>query len=392
MNALLTVFAKEMLESLRDRRTLLTTLLLGPVFMPVMFSFMTHTIIKQVMDGADEKVTIAAINADVAPNLRDHLATHGVTLRAFAGDEAAARAAVVAGTEKLVLEIPQEHAQRIAAGEAAPLRLYYDSSNRDKRGQIDRVESLLREWNQRIAVQRLVLRGVDPRVLSPIPLQQIDVSTPAGRSVLLLGMLSFFLVISMFASGISVAIDGTAGERERGSLEALLTLPVRREVLLGGKLMATAAMMTIALLLTTTGLTVALSRIGLEQLGMSANLGPGTAFLMAAILLPLVPVGAGLLTLVASFARSIREAQAWVGIAQLLPTMPLAFVSMLNPTASPLLMCVPSLSQHLLIMKLLRAEALAPLDVALSVGSSLLMATLLIGIAMRLYRRESLLA
>jgi len=391
MNALLIVFAKEMLESLRDRRTLLTTLLLGPVFMPVMFSFMTHTIIKQVMDGADEKVTIAAINADAAPNLRDHLATHGVTLRAFAGDDAAARAAVVAGTEKLVLEVPQEHAQRVAAGETAPLRLYYDSSNRDKRGQIDRVESLLREWNQRIAVQRLVLRGVDPRVLSPIPLQQIDVSTPAGRSVLLLGMLSFFLVISMFASGISVAIDGTAGERERGSLEALLTLPVRREVLLGGKLLATAAMMTIALLLTTTGLTIALSRIGLEQLGMSANLGPATAFLMAAILLPLVPVGAGLLTLVASFARSIREAQAWVGIAQLLPTMPLAFVSMLNPTASPLLMCVPSLSQHLLIMKLLRAEALAPLDVALSVGSSLLMATLLIGIAMRLYRRESLL-
>ncbi len=391
MNALLIVFAKEMLESLRDRRTLLTTLLLGPVFMPVMFSFMTHTIIKQVMDGADEKVTIAAINADVAPNLRDHLATHGVTLRAFAGDEAAARAAVAAGTEKLVLEIPQEHAQRIAAGEAAPLRLYYDSSNRDKRGQVDRVEGLLREWNQRIAVQRLVLRSVDPRVLSPIPLQQIDVSTPAGRSVVLLGMLSFFLVISMFASGISVAIDGTAGERERGSLEALLTLPVRREVLLGGKLMATAAMMTIALLLTTTGLTVALSRIGLEQLGMSANLGPATAFLMAAILLPLVPVGAGLLTLVASFARSIREAQAWVGIAQLLPTMPLAFVSMLNPTASPLLMCVPSLSQHLLIMKLLRAEALAPLDVALSVGSSLLMAALLISVAMRLYRRESLL-
>jgi sodium transport system permease protein len=209
--------------------------------------------------------------------------------------------------------------------------------------------------------------------------------------VVLLGMVSFFLVISMFASGTSVAIDGTAGERERGSLEALLTLPVRREVLLGGKLMATAAMMTIALLLTTTGLTVALSRIGLEQLGMSANLGPATAFLMAAILLPLVPVGAGLLTLVASFARSIREAQAWVGIAQLLPTMPLAFVSMLNPTASPLLMCVPSLSQHLLIMKLLRAEALAPLDVALSVGSSLLMAALLIGVAMRLYRRESLL-
>jgi sodium transport system permease protein len=269
--------------------------------------------------------------------------------------------------------------------------MYLDSSNMDKRGQIERVEKLLQEWSRNIAMQRLVLRGIDPRILSPMPLQQIDVSTPAGRSVLLLGMLSFFMVVSMFASGIGVAIDGTAGERERGSLEALLTLPVPREALLGGKLLATAAFMSIALVLTTTALNVVLGRIGLEQLGMSANLSSTTGIAMAAILLPLVPVGAGLLTLVACFARSIREAQAWVGMVQLVPTMPLAFVTMLNPTPGPLLMCVPSLSQHLLIMKLLRAEALAPLDILLSVGSSLLIATLLIGVAMRLYRRESLL-
>lgn len=391
MNALLVVFAKELRESLRDRRTLLTTLLLGPVFMPLMFSFMTRTLINRAVEGTDEKVTVAAINASAAPNLRDHLATHGVTLRDFAGDAAAARAAVAAGKEKLVLQIPEDHGARVNAGDPAPVVLYLDSSSMDQRGQVDRVQDLLREWNQRVAVQRLVLRGVDPRVLTPLPVQQVDVSTPTGRSVLLLGMLSFFLVISMFASGISVAIDGTAGERERGSLEALLTLPVRREVLLGGKLLATATMMAIALLLTTTGLTLVLGRIGLEKLGMSANLGPGTGLLMAALLLPLVPVGAGLLTLVASFARSIREAQAWVGIAQLIPTMPLAFVQILNPTPGPLLMCVPSLSQHLLVMKVLRAEALAPLDVLLSVGSSLLVAAVLTGVAMRLYRRESLL-
>lgn len=391
MNALLTVWIKELFENLRDRRTLMTTFVLGPVFMPLMFSFMTRTLINRVVDGSETAVTVAAINAAAAPNLRDHLAAHGVTLRTFEGDETAARAAVAAGTEKLVLQVPEDHAQRITAGEPAPLRMYVDSSNSEKRGQVDRVEKLLQEWNQRVAVQRLVLRGIDPRVLTPLPLQQIDVSTPAGRSVLLLGMLSFFMVISMFASGIGVAIDGTAGERERGSLEALLTLPVRREVLLGGKLLATATFMTLALLLTTTALNLALSRIGLEKLGMSANLGPSTGLAMAALLLPLVPVGAGLLTLVASFARSIREAQAWVGMVQLLPTMPLAFVSLLNPTPGPLLMCVPSLSQHLLIMKLLRAETIAPSDVLLSVGSSVLVATLLIGIAMRLYRRESLL-
>ncbi len=391
MNALLTVFAKEFFENLRDRRTLLTTLLLGPVFMPLMFSFMTRTIINRAMDGSDQPVTVATINAAAAPNLREHLAAHGVTLRDFNGDAAAARTAVSGGGEKLVLEIPQDHAERIKDGDAAPVLMYLDSSNMDKRGQIERVEKLLQEWSRNIAMQRLVLRGIDPRILSPMPLQQIDVSTPAGRSVLLLGMLSFFMVVSMFASGIGVAIDGTAGERERGSLEALLTLPVPREALLGGKLLATAAFMSIALVLTTTALNVVLGRIGLEQLGMSANLSSTTGIAMAAILLPLVPVGAGLLTLVACFARSIREAQAWVGMVQLVPTMPLAFVTMLNPTPGPLLMCVPSLSQHLLIMKLLRAEALAPLDILLSVGSSLLIATLLIGVAMRLYRRESLL-
>lgn len=266
MNALLVVFAKELRESLRDRRTLLTTLLLGPVFMPLMFSFMTRLVINRAVEGTDEKISVAAINATAAPNLRDHLAAHGVTLRDFAGDAAAARAAVAAGNEKLVLQVPDDHGTRVAAGDPAPVLLYLDSSSMDQRGQVERVESLLRDWNQRVAMQRLVLRGIDPRTLSPLPVQQIDVSTPTGRSVLLLGMLSFFLVISMFASGISVAIDGTAGERERGSLEALLTLPVRREVLLGGKLLATATMMTIALLLTTTGLTVVLGRIGLEKL------------------------------------------------------------------------------------------------------------------------------
>jgi sodium transport system permease protein len=196
----------------------------------------------------------------------------------------------------------------------------------------------------------------------------------------------------MMSGGIYLAIDITAGERERGTLEPLLTLPVTRDSLLIGKLLTTCAYMALSLSLTTIGFFVAMSRIGLEALGMSARLDPWTALAVIGIALPLVPVGAGLLTLVASFTRSVREAQAWVGAVQLLPTMPLVFVTMANLAPRTALMAVPSLSQHFLILKLLRAEDIAPLDVALSAGCSVLLGGLLMAAAARIYRRDSLLS
>jgi sodium transport system permease protein len=235
-------------------------------------------------------------------------------------------------------------------------------------------------------------RGIDPALLSPQPIHEIDVSTPTSRSVLILGMLDFFLILAMMSGGIYLAIDITAGERERGTLEPLLTLPVTRDALLIGKLLTTCAYMALSLSLTTAGFFIAMSRIGLESLGMSARLDPWAAVAVIAVALPLVPVGAGLLTLVASFTRSVREAQAWVGVVQLLPTMPLVFVTMANLAPRTALMAVPSLSQHFLILKLLRAEDIAPLDVALSAGCSLVLGGLLMAAAARIYRRDSLLS
>ena len=391
MRLLLTVFCKEFVENLRDRRTVFAALVMGPLFAPLLFGVMMNFMVKQGVREPDKPLDIALLNGAAAPRLREFLTARGLTLHDFTGDDAAARDAVQTHREVLVLSVPADHGARLAAGLPAPLRLYVDASRTSDQRQVGRLRALLSEQSRALAVQRLMLRGVDPLLLSAVPVQEIDVSTPASRSVLVLGMLSFFLILAMMSGGMYLAIDTTAGERERGTLEALLTLPVRRETLLYGKLLATCSYMLLSLVLTTTMFFIVLGRIGLEDLGMSANLGPLTALAVIGVTAPLIPAAGALLTLVAAFARSVREAQAWLSVVQLLPSLPLVFASAMNLMPSTALMAVPSLSQHFLITRLLRAEPITASELVLSLGNSLLLGLALVLGAGRLYRRESLL-
>jgi sodium transport system permease protein len=204
-------------------------------------------------------------------------------------------------------------------------------------------------------------------------------------------MMTYFSFMSMLVGGFYLAIDTTAGERERGSLEPLLSLPVRRAELIVGKMLATSAFMSISLLLTLAAFGVVLQFIPLEALGMSANFGPRVVLAIFAVMLPFVPLGAGLMTAVASFTRSNREAQSWLSVVMLLPIAPIMFavVNGTKPTAT--LMTIPSLSQHLLATSLMRGDGIPALHVMISAGTTLALGALLVGIAIRLYKREAIL-
>jgi sodium transport system permease protein len=228
-------------------------------------------------------------------------------------------------------------------------------------------------------------------VLSPIVLQNIDVSTPASRSVLWLGTMSYLVLLTMLMGGMYLAIDTTAGERERGSLEALLTVPVRRQHVIYGKILATCAYMTLSLTLTVIAFALALRLIGFERFGMSVNFGPVVALKMILSCLPLIPLGAALMTIVAAFTRTYREAQTYVGLVLIVPTLPLAFAGMLALRPTPALMSIPSLSQHFLITSLLRDEPLPTAYAAVSVLATLGIGLILTLVAGRLYDREALL-
>ncbi len=391
IRAALLVFLKEFRENLRDRRTVMTALLFGPIFGPLFFSLMLQFSLDRSRLGADDIVEVAVIQRENAPNLMAWLESQRIVVHPLAGDAEAARRAVASHKARVVLEIPSAFGEQLASGKPAVLRLYADSSRTGDERYSRRLASILSRYSQQIAGQRLLLRGIDSQQLTPIAVQDVDVSTPAGRALLVLGMLSFFIILSLMTGGMYLAIDTTVGERERGTLEPLLATPVPRDALLLGKLMATCSYMFLTMSLTTTALCFALSRINLEQFGMSANLGPGTALAIIAVTAPLIPFLAAAMTLIAAWTRSPREAQAWLGILQLVPTLPLVFASLMNLSASLPLMAVPSLSQHLLITRILRAEALDPLQTAVSLGATVVLGALLLAPTIRLYRTERIL-
>jgi sodium transport system permease protein len=391
MRAILTVFLKEVRESLRDRRTLWSALGFGAIFSPLMFAGILSLTIQRNDPLNDKPVRLAIAHAERAPNLVGHLVEYGVTVEPVQYDEAAARKAVQEHRQKMVLMIPEEYAKRFSAGEPAPLQLYSDSSDQTADRDVRRTKSILAGYGAVITQLRLMARGVDPTTLAPIAVHDVDVSTPASRSVLALGTVSVIIVITIFMGGMYLAIDATAGERERGSLEPLLTVPVRREHLIYGKILAACAFMTVSLAISVTALSIVLRFIGLEGLGMSVNFGPGTALLVVLCCLPLVPLGASIMTIIAAYTRSYREAQTYLGLITIVPVVPMLFASAmgLRPTAA--LMATPSMSQHFLITSLLRDEALPPLYVLLSVGVTLALGLILAAVAGRLYHREALL-
>jgi sodium transport system permease protein len=391
MHALFTVFGKEFLENLRDRRTLVSALLFGPLFGPLMFGFMVSRMLNQSVVESDEPLKLTISGGDHAPGLTQFLEAEGVKLTAAPLSESEARAAVRGGTAQVVLIIPDEYGLRFTAAAPAPVLLVADSADSQTRKIADRARTLLGSYASTIAQLRLQARGVNPLFAVPVAVNEVDVATPTGRAVVVLGFMTYFVLFAVLMGGLYLAIDSTAGERERGSLEALLSLPVARASLVGGKLLATCAYMCISLALSLTAFVCVLRVVPLEKLGMSGNLGPGTALIFFAICLPFVPLGAALMTFVASFTRSYREAQTYLTAVLLVPTLPIAFASIYSLKTRSSLMFIPSLSQHLLMTSVLKDEVVAGRDVWMSAAASLGLALVLIVLTARHWRRETML-
>jgi sodium transport system permease protein len=391
MRALRIVFLKEVLENLRDHRVILSAFFFGVLLAPVIFGITTTQVSKRVVKNQDEPLSLPVSGAANAPNLVQFLRENGVDITEVELTSDGAIEAVREGQQELVLLIGTDYSKQLERGDPAPVALVVDTANSRTSPQAERARKLLSGYGHQLAALRLMVRGVNPSVIDPIDVHTLDVATPAGRSLLILGMMTYFCFMSMLVGGFYLAIDTTAGERERGSLEPLLGLPVRRAELIGGKMLATGAFMSVSLLLTLAAFGVTLTFIPLEALGMSTNFGPRVILAIFAVMMSFVPLGAGLMTVVASFTRSNREAQSWLSVVMMLPIAPIMFavVNSTKPTAS--LMAVPSLSQHLLATSLMRGDSIPPLHIAISAGTTLALGALFVWLAIRLYRREAIL-
>ena len=386
-----TVFAKEVVDNFRDRRTLVSALLLGPMFGPILFAFVINLSIENSLSDVEQPLAVPVLGAEYAPNLVRFLESQNIEATPAPENRDAVVEAVELGLHDVAIVIPENLGEQIASGIPAKIELVSDQANTNAERDARRVRTALAIYSQQLASLRLSARGVNPLILRPLNVDDVDVSTPSGRSAVLLGMMSYFFIFALLMGGMYLAIDATAGERERGSLEPLLALPVTRDQLILGKIAATCLFMALSLALSLLSFFVALRFMPLEQLGMTPNFGAGVVFAAFFLLAPFILLGASVMTLVASFTQSYKEAQTWLSAVLLAPTLPILIVSILTLRPRIEFMFVPSLSQHLLLLNMVKNETLDPLHVTISVTSTLVIGGLLTWLCAKLYRREGLL-
>jgi len=391
MRTLLSVFKKEVIDNFRDRRTLASALLMGPLLGPLLFAFIINLSIERSLSDVDKSMDLPVIGAEYAPNLVRYLESRNLVVVDGPASPEDAVAAVKAGDIDVVVIIPERFGSDLSDGTPARVEVVTDQSDQQAERDARRARRALHAYNQELAALRLLGRGVSPSVLQAITVDDVDVSTPSGRSGILLGMMSYFFIFALLMGGMYLAIDTTAGERERGSLEPLLSLPVTRDQLMLGKIAATCLFMAMSLLLSLCSFFFALKFMPLEELGMTPNFGPPQVVIAFFVLAPFILLGAAVMTLVASFTKSYKEAQTWLSIVLIAPTLPILVVSILNVRAQLTFMFVPSLSQHLILVNMVKNEPLEWLHVTVSVASTLAFGALLTWVCARLYRREGLL-
>lgn len=351
----LVVSRKELKDWSRDRRSILTVLV-SSLLTPVLIGFMLNNLASRQRQVED--VTIPVAGGANAPALMAWLRQQaGVTIVDGPAD---AEEAVRTRREEVVVVIADDFAEDFRASKPAQVRIVADSSNQNTRAKVQRVRALFQRYSSEIGSLRLIARGVSPVVATAVQIEDVEVSSSQQRAVMLISFIPYFIMLAAFMGAMSIATDATAGERERGSLEALLANPAPRGAIAAGK-WAAGSLTAMGTVLVSGALVFAvLQYIPLQDLGLRFRIGQPHLIGMLATVLPLCPLIVGVQMYVATFAKSFKEAQSYLSflmIAQMIP----GFMAMINAAAIKSWMYyVPWVGQQALLTDLLGNKPIGP--------------------------------
>ena len=388
MRALWIVLRKELLDAFRDRRMLLVAFVVIPLAIPLVLAGTNALSARKQTRQLEGPLELPVIGAERAPNLVAWLQSHNVKVLPAPRD---ADAAVRTQERDVVLRIDEEYGVDWRSGRPASVEVIFDSSRPLASGAtVARLGGLLDGYSSTVGTLRLVARGIHPAVANPLQVGTRDVATPEARFDLSQQILPYLLLLLAFIGGMQLAIDATAGERERQSLEPLLATPVARESIISAKILATAVFSLLSIAVTLIAYRLAFAIVPARGVDASFDLGPGGLVQLFLIILPIVLLGATVLTALAAFARSYREAQGYLPLLMFLPMIP-SLVLMVAPVRTQLwMLAVPFLGQNQMIVRVLRAERISALDWGVSLGASFAVVAVVWWIAARLYHREQL--
>jgi sodium transport system permease protein len=390
MKSLWTVLRKELLDAFRDRRMVIVAFLVTPLAVPLVLAGTSALGQRKQAEQWRGTLTLPVEGREHAPHLVQWLRAHNVRIVAA---PAQVDAAIRAQAHDVILHIDRGYSADWRAGRPARVEIVFDSSRPLASGAtIARVRGLLESYGGTVGTLRLVARGIHPAVANPLQVAARDLATPESRFDLAQQLLPYLLLLLAFVGGMQVAIDATAGERERQSLEPLLATPVSREALIAGKILATAIFTLLSLAATLFAYRVAFAWMPGDVIDASFDLGVRQLAELFLIILPIVLLGATVLTALAAFARSHREAQGYLPLLIFLPMVPTLLLMVSPVRTQPWMLAVPFLGQNQLILRVLRSETIAPVEWLIATGAAAALVAIVATIASRLYHREALAA
>ncbi|MGE3492840.1 MAG: ABC transporter permease [Vicinamibacterales bacterium] len=351
----LVVCRKELMDWSRDRRSIIT-LLVSSLLAPVMIGFMFNNLASRQRQVED--VTVPVVGAAHAPALVEWLRRQpGITVVDGPAD---AEEAVRTRREDVVVVIPEDFAKQFVASKPAQVRLISDSSSQNTRPKVQRVRTLFQRYSGEIGSLRLIARGISPVVATPVQVEDVEVSSAQQRAAMILGFIPLFVMITAFTGAMQIATDSTAGERERGSIEALLVNPAPRGAIASGKWIAGTATAMLSVLVTGGLLFALFQYIPLQDLGLRFQLGAPQLAGTLATVLPLVPLIVALQMYVATFAKSFKEAQSYLSFLMMAQMVPGMMATMNTMATKAWMYYVPWLGQQTLMTDVLGNKPIHP--------------------------------
>ena len=379
------VARKELVDAFRDRRAvngLVIGSLVGPVLLAVILNL-------QVRRQTVTEVRVPVTGGQYAPLLVDWLRQQpDVTVVDGPKDLETAQAVVRDGDEDFVLAIPEDYGKKFADMRPAQVQIVRDSTNNSSSGPRERLRRLIGQYSAEIGGLRLVARGVSPSVASAVPVADLEISTAQQRAARVLSMLPMMVLLAAFTAALQISSDSTAGERERGALESLLLNPVPRIELVTGKWLAAAIFAVIGMVATLGLMVGAFAMVPFADTGVRFSFTVAQVLQWLAVVLPAGLLAPAIEVYLASFARTFKEAQQYMGFVIMVPMLGLmgsmAFPDMTGLWLAP----VPIFGQFELAKAILAGESPAAIWYVLSTLSLVACTAALIGLTARLFSSE----
>ncbi|MCK4427474.1 MAG: ABC transporter permease, partial [candidate division Zixibacteria bacterium] len=302
--------------TLRDRRTLISMILIPIILFPVLMFGMTGIMVMMIKKTAAEVTKIVIIGKEFAPTLVS-LIDDGKAFEIV--EEEDFRSALKEKRISAALEFPADFEKKIKEEDSTEAIIYYDAAELKSEITSDKLKDILKDYQDSVVTGRLRKRQIERSLLYPIKISEKNLAPKEKMGGFMLAMfLPYVIVILAMTGAMYPAIDLTAGEKERGTLETILVTPVSRLDIAAGKFLTVLTASVITILLSTTSMSLSAS-FGFVKMGQFASgqqiqfsISPLSILLLLALMFPIACLFSSALLSVALFAKSYKEAQSYV--------------------------------------------------------------------------------